>query len=60
MSNIFTSWKTTFLGLAGIVAIIAKWVKAGNVDFTDFNTIWALMMSLGLVVAKDANVTGVK
>ena len=55
MEKIFVSWKTTFLGIAGIVAIVAKWVKAGSVDFND---IPAIMTAAGLVYAKDNNVTG--
>lgn len=55
MGHFITSWKTTFLGIAGIVAVLAKWVKAGSVDFNDIPTI---MASAGLVYAKDNNVTG--
>ena len=39
MANMFVSWKTTFLGIAGIVAIVAKWVKAGSIDFNDIPSI---------------------
>lgn len=55
MGKYLVSWKTTFLGIAGIVAIVAKWVKAGSVDFNDIPSI---MASAGLVYAKDNNVTG--
>lgn len=49
------SWKTTFLGIAGIIAVIAKWVQHGAIDWNDMPTI---MASAGLIVAKDNNVTG--
>lgn len=55
MNSYLASWKTTFLGIAGIVAVIAKWVKAGSVDFNDIPTVMALA---GSVYAKDSNVTG--
>lgn len=57
MGNFMASWKTTFLGIAGVIAVVAKWVQAGHVDWNDMPTI---MASLGVIVAKDANVTGVK
>lgn len=60
IQNIIASPKTTFLGVASIVAIIAKWVQAGSVDFTDFQAIWGIVVGLGLIAAKDANVTGIK
>lgn len=60
MQNIIASPKTTFLGVAAIVSIVAKWVQAGGVDFNDFNAIWGVMVGLGLIVAKDASTTGVK
>jgi hypothetical protein len=55
--NSLASWRTTFLGLAGVIAILAKWVQSGVIDWSDMP---AIMASLGLVAAKDANVTGVK
>lgn len=60
MKNILASPKTTFLGVAGIVAIVAKWVQSGNVDFNDFQAIWGIIVSLGLIVAKDASTTGLQ
>ena len=59
-ANIVASPKTTFLGVVGIMAIVAKWVQAGHVDFNDFQSIWDIVISLGLIVAKDANITGAK
>lgn len=58
MKNILASPKTTFLGVASIVAIIAKWVQAGNIDFNDFQAIWGIIVGFGLIVAKDASTTG--
>ena len=46
------SWKTSILGVSSIVAIIAKWIQAGAVDFNDIPVILA---GFGLVAAKDAN-----
>ena len=57
LKNIFASPKTTFLGVAAIVAVVAKWVQAGIIDFNDIPVILA---GLTGVAAKDANVTGVK
>ena len=48
------SWKTTILGVSSIVAIIAKWIQAGAVDFNDFP---AIMAGVGLIAAKDNNVS---
>lgn len=58
--NALANWRTTFLGIAGIIAIIAKWVQSGSVDMNDAGTIWMLLTSMGLIAAKDATVTGVK
>ena len=55
--NSFVSWRTTFLGIAGVVAILAKWIESGVIDWSDMP---AIMASLGLVAAKDANVTGAR
>lgn len=60
MGNILRNPKTTFLGFAAIVSVLAKWVQAGHVDFSDFQSLWDIAVGLGLVMAKDANVTGVK
>ena len=52
------SWKTSILGVSSIVAIIAKWIQAGVVDFND---IPALIAGFGLLVAaKDNNVSTAK
>lgn len=55
--NSAISWRTTFLGFAGVVAILAKWVQSGVIDASDLP---AIMASLGLIAAKDANVTGAR
>jgi hypothetical protein len=57
LANIIASPKTTFLGFVGILTVIAGWVNAGTINFADINQIWMLAMSMGLVVAKDANVS---
>jgi len=49
------NWKTSILGVAAIVAVIAKWVQAGQVDFSDVNSIVGVLAGMGLIVAKDAN-----
>ena len=48
------SWKTTILGVTSIIAVLAKWVQAGAVDFND---IPAIMAGVGLIAAKDNNVS---
>ena len=48
------SWKTSILGVSSIVAILAKWIQAGVVDFND---IPALIAGFGLLAAKDNNVS---
>ena len=55
--NSIVSWRTTFLGIAGVIAILAKWVESGVIDWSDMP---AIMASRGLVAAKDANVTGAR
>lgn len=55
--NALASWKTTFLGIAGLVAVAAKFVKTGVIDATDWASITG---SIGLIFAKDNNVTGAK
>ena len=42
------NWKTSILGLAAIVAVIAKWVQAGQVDFSDINNLIGIIA--GIVV----------
>jgi len=49
------NWKTSILGVAAIVSVIAKWVQAGQVDFSDFNSLAAIIAGMGLIVAKDGN-----
>lgn len=53
--NITINWKTTFLGIAGVVSVVAKWVKSGSIDWNDMP---AIMTAAGLIYAKDSNVTG--
>jgi hypothetical protein len=49
------NWKTSILGVAAIVAVVAKWVQAGQIDFSDFNSIVGILAGAGLIAAKDAS-----
>lgn len=50
------NWKTTFMGIAAILGVAAKVVNNGSIDWqTDMPTVLA---GIGLLVAKDSNVTG--
>jgi len=57
LTNILVSWKTTILGLSAVLAVLAKWAAAGHIDYND---IPAILAGLTGIVAKDANVAGVK
>lgn len=54
------SWKTTFLGIAAIISAVlgavTSLVQGHPVDYT--TTISAVMAGVGLIAAKDNNVTG--
>jgi hypothetical protein len=53
---IMKNWKTTLAGVAAILSVITKIVTTGAIDWqTDAP---AVMVGIGLIVAKDANVTG--
>ena len=49
------SWKTTFAGIAALVAIAAKIVTTGQFDWTMDGP--AILAGLGLLSAKDFNVS---
>ena len=49
------NWKTSILGLAAIVSVIAKWVQAGQVDFSDLNSLIGIIAGMGLIAAKDGS-----
>lgn len=49
-----TSWKTSFLGFAAIVAIIARCVSENRLPTGDEITL--LLTALGVTAAKDFNV----
>ena len=53
--NILVSWKTTFIGLAAIATVLAKWANAGAIDPADYSIIIAGIIG---IFAKDAGVTG--
>lgn len=50
-----TNWKTTGTGILGIVGIIWKIVTTKTMGPED---ITGIMTSVGLILAKDSNVTG--
>ena len=62
MNNEIRSWKTTFLGVAAIIAVIAKWVQAGHIDPNDLPSLYSdiiqILLGIGLIAAKDFDVTG--
>ena len=50
------NWKTTLAGVAAILSVITKVVTTGGIDWqTDAP---AIMAGIGLIAAKDSNVTG--
>mgnify|MGYP003337139405 CR=1 FL=1 len=49
------NWKTSILGVAAIVAVVAKWIQAGQIDFGDVNGLATIIAGMGLIAAKDAN-----
>lgn len=57
LTNMLVSWKTTILGVAAVMSVLAKWASAGHVDFND---VPALLAGFAGMAAKDANVAGVK
>ena len=52
------NWKTTSAGIAALLAIASKALTAGHLDFA--TDVPAILAALGLIAAKDFNVTGVK
>lgn len=50
------NWKTTLAGVAAVLAIASKAVTAGHLDFATDGP--ALMAAIGLIMAKDHDVTG--
>ncbi len=60
MLNSLVSWKTTSIGVITILTIVAQWIQQGGVNFSDFQQIATILAGLGLIAAKDSNVTGVK
>jgi hypothetical protein len=51
-----TNWKTAFSGIAAIVAVVAKVVNGTGIGAED---IALVMGAVGLIFAKDKDVTGV-
>lgn len=50
------NWKTTIAGIAALMAVISKVYTVGHLDFAADGP--AIMAALGLLMAKDFNVTG--
>lgn len=50
------NWKTTLAGAAALLAIASKVITTGHLDFATDGP--ALMAAVGLLAAKDHNVTG--
>lgn len=50
------SWKTTLAGISGLLAIVVKIVTTGHFDFVTDGP--AIATAVGLLAAKDSNVTG--
>lgn len=57
LSNIGNNWQTTLFGVATLIGTLAKVVKTKTLDANDMAAISA---GVGLIVAKDSNVTGAK
>lgn len=55
--NLLVNWKTTFIGVCSVFAVAANVVQNGAIHAED---ITALMTAIGLIFAKDFNVTGVR
>lgn len=55
MKHIAINWKTSAAGLATLFATVAHIISTKTVDATDFT---GIMTGIGLVFAKDGNVTG--
>jgi lysozyme family protein len=58
--NKMFNWKTTVAGISAIFAAIGSLFAAnGSIDWTHFSTVFpAILTGLGLIFAKDMNVTG--
>lgn len=50
------NWKTTLAGVAAILAVAAKVLTTGTVDWATDGP--AVIAAIGLIAAKDSNVTG--
>ncbi len=56
MKNILKSWKTS---VAGIAIAVAAFLKAkGIIDGDTFTLILSILGSIGLIIAKDGDQTG--
>lgn len=49
------NWKTTLAGVAGLISVISKVVGEGKITADD---VALALAALGLLFAKDCNVTG--
>jgi len=50
------NWKTTLAGAAALLAIVSKVITSGHLDFA--TDVPAILAALGLLVAKDHDITG--
>lgn len=58
MKSLLTNWKTTLAGVAAILTAAAHIANSGHFDPSTDGT--ALMVGLGLIMAKDHNADGQK
>ena len=50
-----TNWKTTLMGIGSLAATVTKIIAAGVVETSD---VGAIVAGVGLILAKDGDVTG--
>ena len=50
------NWKTTLAGAAALLSVVAKIVVSGSIDWATDGP--AILAGIGLIAAKDHNVTG--
>jgi hypothetical protein len=59
LKNVLANWQTTLAGIAALTAVAAHVAQDPTV-LTNPETIAAILVGIGLVLGKDASVTGVK
>lgn len=58
MQTLLTNWKTTLAGLIALVIQVGPVLWPTVITPATANTITAVAVSLGIIAAKDSNVTG--